>query len=66
MLKAIKTFLAKEDGAITVDWVVLTAVVVGLQVIILVTTMRESLVDVSGKIGGEVSQFNDYLNSAGE
>ena len=66
MLKAIKTFIAKEDGAITVDWVVLTAAVVGLQIVILVATIRESLVDVSGKIGGEVTQFNDYLNELDE
>lgn len=30
MLRLIKTYLADEDGAITVDWVVLTAAVVGL------------------------------------
>jgi len=27
---AIKTFIAAEDGAVTVDWVVLTAALVGL------------------------------------
>jgi len=30
MLNFIKTFYADEDGAVTVDWVVLTAAVVGL------------------------------------
>jgi len=30
MLNAIKTFTADEDGAVTVDWVVLTAALVGL------------------------------------
>ena len=30
MLNFIKTFAADEDGAVTVDWVVLTAAVVGL------------------------------------
>lgn len=30
MLDFIKTFYADEDGAVTVDWVVLTAAVVGL------------------------------------
>ena len=30
MLNYIKTFTAAEDGAVTVDWVVLTAALVGL------------------------------------
>ena len=30
MLNAIKTFAADEAGAVTVDWVVLTAALVGL------------------------------------
>jgi Flp pilus assembly pilin Flp len=30
MLNFIKTFARDEDGAVTVDWVVLTAAVVGL------------------------------------
>ncbi|ETX30964.1 Flp family type IVb pilin [Roseivivax isoporae] len=32
MLKFIKTFRKDEDGAVTVDWVVLTAAVVGLAI----------------------------------
>lgn len=32
MLKFIKNFRKDEDGAVTVDWVVLTAAVVGLGV----------------------------------
>ncbi len=32
MLELIKTFSKSEDGAVTVDWVVLTAAVVGLGV----------------------------------
>lgn len=32
MLASIKDFLKAEDGAVTVDWVVLTAAVVGLAV----------------------------------
>lgn len=30
MFSKLKTFFAKEDGAVTVDWVVLTAAIVGL------------------------------------
>jgi hypothetical protein len=32
MLKFFKSFRAREDGAVTVDWVVLTAAIVGLAV----------------------------------
>ena len=32
MIKLIKNFRKDEDGAVTVDWVVLTAAVVGLAV----------------------------------
>ena len=35
MLSFIKTFHADEDGAVTVDWVVLTAAVVGLGIAVL-------------------------------
>lgn len=33
-MNTFKQFLAKEDGAVTVDWVVLTAAIVGLAVLI--------------------------------
>lgn len=32
MFEQIKTFSAREDGAVTVDWVVLTAAIVGLAI----------------------------------
>ncbi len=35
MLNYIKTFAADEDGAVTVDWVVLTAAIVGLGIAVL-------------------------------
>ena len=35
MLNFIKTFHAEEDGAVTVDWVVLTAAIVGLGIAVL-------------------------------
>ena len=35
MLDFIKTFRADEDGAVTVDWVVLTAAIVGLAIAVL-------------------------------
>jgi Flp pilus assembly pilin Flp len=35
MLDFIKTFRSDEDGAVTVDWVVLTAAIVGLGIAVL-------------------------------
>ena len=35
MLKFIKNFRKDEDGAVTVDWVVLTAAIVGLGIAVL-------------------------------
>ncbi len=35
MFDFIKTFRADEDGAVTVDWVVLTAAIVGLAIAVL-------------------------------
>ena len=37
MLNRFKTFRAEDDGAITVDWVVLTAALVGLGVAVILT-----------------------------
>ena len=37
MLNRFKSFRAEEDGAITVDWVVLTAALVGLGVAVILT-----------------------------
>ena len=55
MMKLIKTFRRDEDGAVTVDWVVLTAAIVGLGIAILTTvqTGTQTLADnISGKLEG--------------
>lgn len=53
MLTHIKTFIAQEEGAITVDWVVLTAAIVGLGVIVITTVARGATDQSSG--------LNDHL-----
>lgn len=40
MLNFIKTFAKDEDGAVTVDWVVLTAAVVGLGIAVAAAVQR--------------------------
>ncbi|QFU07410.1 hypothetical protein PARPLA_01067 [Rhodobacteraceae bacterium THAF1] len=54
-LNIIKTFSNDEDGAVTVDWVVLTAAVVGLGIAVLssVTTGTK----------GVTQNISSYLNT---
>ena len=54
MMKFIKEFQKNEDGAVTVDWVVLTAAVVGLGVAG-VTTVRGGVDSLAGTISTAVT-----------
>ena len=54
MTTLIKNFVASEDGAVTVDWVVLTAAVVGLA-IAAVAAVRGSVDTLAGNIATAVS-----------
>ena len=57
MLKIAKRFLRDESGAVTVDWVVLTAAVVGLATAayIGIETQTNLLsADAAGNIAGEI------------
>ena len=49
MLKFIKLFAKDEDGAVTVDWVVLTGAIVGLGIAVL-TTVSNGTTDLAGDI----------------
>ena len=55
MLKKIQNFIRKDDGAVTVDWVVLTAAVV-----VLAGVAITSLQTASGGLGNAVG---DHLTS---
>ncbi len=56
MLKLIKKFARKDDGAVTVDWVVLTAAVV-----LLAGVAIASLQAASGGLGNTVGDYmTDY------
>ncbi len=46
----INTFGSAEDGAVTVDWVVLTAAVIGLSVLAL-SLVQGGVADLGGDIG---------------
>ena len=54
MLKQFKTFAISEDGAVTVDWVVLTAAVVGLGF--------SAIISISGSTGSVGTTVQSFLN----
>ncbi|GAA6176655.1 Flp family type IVb pilin [Sulfitobacter pacificus] len=57
MLNKFCTFIRSEDGAVTVDWVVLTAAVVGLAIIAILAISGPT-----GSVGTTVgSWLSDYL-----
>ncbi|MGY3437704.1 MULTISPECIES: Flp family type IVb pilin [unclassified Marinovum] len=59
MTELLKKFCQKEDGAVTVDWVVLTAAIVGLATVAYVSieTNTSTLFNATaGAIGGQ----NDF------
>jgi len=49
MLNTFKAFANDESGAVTVDWVVLTAAIVGLGLIVM-NTVGAGIEDLAGKI----------------
>jgi Flp pilus assembly pilin Flp len=57
MLNFIKNFRADEDGAVTVDWVVLTAAIVGLGIAVL-TTVSGGAEGLATSIGGELTSID--------
>ncbi|WP_146590625.1 Flp family type IVb pilin [Puniceibacterium confluentis] len=59
MINFIKSFRNDEDGAVTVDWVVLTAAVVGLA-IAAYTTIETNATGLITAAGGAVALENDF------
>lgn len=54
MLNAIKTFKNDEAGAVTVDWVVLTAALVGLGLAVM-GVVSQGIGNVTGDIGDQLN-----------
>ena len=54
MLHAIKSFHADESGAVTVDWVVLTAALVGLGLAVM-GVVRGGVANLSGDISNSLT-----------
>ena len=59
MFDLIKRFRKDEDGAVTVDWVVLTAAVVGLA-IAAYSTIETNSTTLIEAAGGAVAAENDF------
>ncbi len=57
MLNFIKTFRSDEDGAVTVDWVVLTAAVVGLGIAVIAA--------IGDELGATTNTIETRLTTAG-
>ncbi|MBL9049112.1 MAG: hypothetical protein JNK19_03255 [Tabrizicola sp.] len=58
-------FLKDETGAVTVDWVVLTAAVVGLGLLIF-TLIRPAVSDLAAGIATEMSDAQACMDGTGE
>ncbi len=56
MMNLIKNFRRDEDGAVTVDWVVLTAAIVGLGIAIL-TTVQTGTQTLADNISSELADI---------
>jgi Flp pilus assembly pilin Flp len=56
MFQILKTFRNDEDGAVTVDWVVLTAAVVGLGIAVL-ASVRTGASDISGDVRDTMTNY---------
>jgi hypothetical protein len=57
--QTVGNFLGDEDGAVTVDWVVLTAAVVGLGLLI-APLIGQNTVDLAGDIAADVDEVRIY------
>ena len=53
MTKLLKVFAKDQDGAVTVDWVVLTAAIVGIALAVLVV-IRSALNTTATEIGASI------------
>jgi Flp pilus assembly pilin Flp len=61
MLNTIKNFAANESGAVTVDWVVLTAAVVGLGLAVL-SLIKGKTETLTNKIGSAMDSMTVSTN----
>lgn len=64
LFKLLNTFKADEDGAVTVDWVVLTAGIVGLAVVI-GSTVADGVSGAAEQIGTDIGTNSTEWTTSG-
>ncbi|MCB5411197.1 Flp family type IVb pilin [Pseudogemmobacter faecipullorum] len=64
LMTFVNRFQKDEDGAVTVDWVVLTAAIVGLGLIVM-AAVRPSIENLADDIAGEVEKAGNEMKNAG-
>ncbi|MBF9034091.1 hypothetical protein HKCCE2091_07555 [Rhodobacterales bacterium HKCCE2091] len=64
MTAIFKNFVASESGAVTVDWVVLTAAIVGLGLAVM-AVVSGGVADLSGDISTELTGMDPAAAPAG-
>lgn len=65
MTKAVEAFVRGENGAVTVDWVVLTAAVCALNMVVLFAPAREAIVDLLAQVAESIGIVGQDLQEAG-
>ncbi|MGI1660772.1 Flp family type IVb pilin [Palleronia sp. KMU-117] len=63
LFKLVKTFKNDESGAVTVDWVVLTAAIVGLGIAVL-TAVAGSIGNVTDAIDSDLAGASTFSDTA--
>ena len=61
-LNIAKRFKKDEDGAVTVDWVVLTAAVVGLGLVVMLA-IKPAITNLSSSIATEIGKADDSFGT---
>ncbi len=64
MRRVFADFLKNEDGAVTVDWVVLTAAIVGLGIGV-IASVQTATTSTSGNVGQAVGDTVSILPNGG-
>ena len=64
LLNLFKTFKNDESGAVTVDWVVLTAAIVGLGLVVM-TTVGGGIEQLAGGITGDLTTRSTSVGYVG-
>lgn len=64
MQTGLRNFALDENGAVTVDWVVLTAGVIALNLLLIFTPIRDSVIGVADVIAGVFEEASAYLAGA--